>query len=50
MSDTPELYGKYQQRHLVAKQGETFQEMSVNFAGKVSLSYSAGIFTCHENL
>jgi len=40
----PELSGNYQQRHLVAKQGETWREMSVNFAGEVSLSYSAGIF------
>jgi predicted DNA-binding helix-hairpin-helix protein len=31
--------------HLVAKRGETCQEMSVNFASEVSLSYSVGIFT-----
>jgi hypothetical protein len=31
----PELSGKYEQTHLVVKQGETLQEMSVNFAGEV---------------
>jgi hypothetical protein len=40
----PELYGKYQQRYLVAKLGGTWGEMSVNFSDEVSLSYSAGIF------
>jgi hypothetical protein len=31
-------------RHLVAKQGETWREMAVNFADEVSLSYSTGFF------
>jgi hypothetical protein len=31
-------------RHLVAKQGETWREMAVNFADEVSLSYSTGSF------
>jgi hypothetical protein len=35
--DPPELSGKYQHRHLVAKQEETWKEMSINFAGKVSV-------------
>jgi hypothetical protein len=38
------LSSNYQQRHLVAKQEETWREMSVNFASQVSLSYSAGVF------
>jgi len=40
----PELSGNNQERHLVAKQRETWREMSVNFDDEVSLSYSAGIF------
>jgi hypothetical protein len=31
-------------RHLVAKQGETWQEMGENFADEVFLSYSSGFF------
>jgi hypothetical protein len=42
-----EVSGKYQQRHLVAKQGETWREMSVNFAGELTLSYSVGFFFWH---
>jgi hypothetical protein len=30
--------------HLVAKQGGTWQEITVNFADEVCLSYSAGFF------
>jgi hypothetical protein len=40
----PDLSGKYQQRHLVVKQGETWRVMSANLAGEVCLSYRAGIF------
>jgi hypothetical protein len=40
----PELSGKHQKRHLVAKQGETWREISLHSADEVSLSYSAGIF------
>jgi hypothetical protein len=47
---SPELSGKYRQRHLAAKKGETWQEMSLNFAGEVYLSYSTGIFTCRKIL
>jgi hypothetical protein len=32
----------------VAKQGETWREMTVNFAGEVSLSYSAGALTSRK--
>jgi hypothetical protein len=31
-------------RHVVAKEGETWREMSVRFAGEEYLSYSAGNF------
>jgi hypothetical protein len=50
MTHPPELSGKYEQKHLVAKQGETWQEMSIKSAGKVSLSYSASIFNMLYNL
>jgi hypothetical protein len=44
----PELSYCNQQRHLVAKQGETWREMAVNFAYEVSLSCSAGFLTCRK--
>jgi hypothetical protein len=43
MVHSSELSGKYQLRLLVAKQGETLQEMSFNFADELSVLYSAGI-------
>jgi hypothetical protein len=39
----PGLYEKYQQRQLVAKQGEIWWEMPVTFAGEECLWYSTGI-------
>jgi hypothetical protein len=38
----PKLSGSNQQRHLVARLGETWREMSTSFADEISLSYSAG--------
>jgi hypothetical protein len=40
----PELSEKKNNKHLVAKQGETCREMSINFAVDVSPWYSAGFF------
>jgi hypothetical protein len=40
----PDLSGKYQQRHLVAKQGETWREKFFNFASELFLFIPGGFF------
>jgi hypothetical protein len=49
MIHPPELSGKHQQTHK-AKQGETWREMSMNFADEVSLSNSHTIIHAVKNI